>query len=203
MLKEYLDFERDAALLAEVEEVAKCYSASCVFADVQYRIGVMHSAIKAYCSPNLPIELVLNVLLAKAPLLLRRGLFEGTNRVMDNFGTQNVQDFANESSERRPALCCHQIAIAKRVGRPDLDKRGSGQSDLRFTSEQTGDAFAFDHLRDGDEDLDPVADRGDRLAIAMELADDLLHPREGPDVFRSAATGDIDSVVICSIDGVE
>jgi hypothetical protein len=47
MLKEYLDFERDAGLLAEFEEIAKCYSSSCVFADVQYRTGVMHSAIKA------------------------------------------------------------------------------------------------------------------------------------------------------------
>ena len=108
-----------------------------------------------YCSRNMPIELVLNVLLARAALLLRRGLFEGTNRVMDNFGAQDVKHFANEGSQRRPALCCHQIAIAKRVGRPDLDKRGSGQSDLRFTSKQTGDVFAFDHLRNGDEDLDP------------------------------------------------
>jgi 4-hydroxy-4-methyl-2-oxoglutarate aldolase len=46
MLKEFLDFERDPALLAEFEEVARCYSASCVFADVQYRTGVMHSSIK-------------------------------------------------------------------------------------------------------------------------------------------------------------
>jgi hypothetical protein len=28
MLKEYLDFERDAGLLVEFEEVSKCYSAS-------------------------------------------------------------------------------------------------------------------------------------------------------------------------------
>jgi 4-hydroxy-4-methyl-2-oxoglutarate aldolase len=46
MLKEFLDFERDPALLAEFEEVARCYSASCVFADVQYRTGVMYSSIK-------------------------------------------------------------------------------------------------------------------------------------------------------------
>jgi len=41
------DFKRpDAALLAQYREVAKCYSASCVFADVQKRGGVMHSGMK-------------------------------------------------------------------------------------------------------------------------------------------------------------
>lgn len=34
------------AILAQVAEVAQCYSASAVFADVQERAGVMHSAIK-------------------------------------------------------------------------------------------------------------------------------------------------------------
>jgi 4-hydroxy-4-methyl-2-oxoglutarate aldolase len=46
MLKVYNDFPRNRALLARLDEVAKCYSASCVFADVQYRTGVMSSAIK-------------------------------------------------------------------------------------------------------------------------------------------------------------
>lgn len=41
------DFKRpDKALVEQYQEVAKCYSASCVFADVQRRRGVMHSAIK-------------------------------------------------------------------------------------------------------------------------------------------------------------
>ena len=41
------EFKRpDKVLLAQYQEVAKCYSASCVFADVQRRRGVMHSAIK-------------------------------------------------------------------------------------------------------------------------------------------------------------
>lgn len=41
------DFVRpDAALVEQYREVAKCYSASCVFADVQHRGGVMHSAMK-------------------------------------------------------------------------------------------------------------------------------------------------------------
>jgi regulator of RNase E activity RraA len=41
------DFKRPDPKLAEAyREVAKCYSASCVFADVQRRSGVMHSAIK-------------------------------------------------------------------------------------------------------------------------------------------------------------
>lgn len=34
------------ALVEQVRAVARCYSASCVFADVQGRTGVMHSAIK-------------------------------------------------------------------------------------------------------------------------------------------------------------
>jgi regulator of RNase E activity RraA len=41
------DFQRpDSRLMEQVREVAKCYSASCVFADVQQRGGVMHSALK-------------------------------------------------------------------------------------------------------------------------------------------------------------
>lgn len=41
------DFQRpDARLVDELREVAKCYSASCVFADVQKRGGVMHSGMK-------------------------------------------------------------------------------------------------------------------------------------------------------------
>lgn len=41
------DFKRpDAKLVEQYREVAKCYSASCVFADVQQRGGVMHSVMK-------------------------------------------------------------------------------------------------------------------------------------------------------------
>ncbi len=43
-----------AEIIARYIEVAKCYSASCVFADVQGRAGVMHSAIK----PIFPCKLV-------------------------------------------------------------------------------------------------------------------------------------------------
>lgn len=46
MLKVFDDFPRRAELLARFDEVAKCYSASAVFADVLYRTGVMDSAIK-------------------------------------------------------------------------------------------------------------------------------------------------------------
>jgi regulator of RNase E activity RraA len=34
------------AIVKQYQEVAKCYSASCVFADVQRRRGVMYSSIK-------------------------------------------------------------------------------------------------------------------------------------------------------------
>ncbi|MEX0959400.1 MAG: hypothetical protein WDZ63_08925 [Burkholderiales bacterium] len=41
------DYERpDAKLVERYRSVAKCYSASCVFADVQKRGGVMHSGLK-------------------------------------------------------------------------------------------------------------------------------------------------------------
>jgi 4-hydroxy-4-methyl-2-oxoglutarate aldolase len=41
------DFKRpDPKLAEQYREVARCYSASCVFADVQKRGGVMHSALK-------------------------------------------------------------------------------------------------------------------------------------------------------------
>jgi 4-hydroxy-4-methyl-2-oxoglutarate aldolase len=46
MLKKYNDFDRRPDLLAEFDEIVRCYSASCVFADVMYRMGVMNSAIK-------------------------------------------------------------------------------------------------------------------------------------------------------------
>lgn len=46
MLKVFNEFERDAELLKGFDAVVSCYSASCVFADVQYRQGVMDSAIK-------------------------------------------------------------------------------------------------------------------------------------------------------------
>lgn len=46
MLKVFNEFERRPDLLAKFEAVARCYSASCVFADVLYRTGVMHSSIK-------------------------------------------------------------------------------------------------------------------------------------------------------------
>lgn len=43
----FRDFKRpDPKLVEQAREVAKCYSASCVFADVQKRGGVMHSGIK-------------------------------------------------------------------------------------------------------------------------------------------------------------
>ena len=46
MLQQYNDFERHPDLLAQFDEIVKCYSATAVFADVQYRTGVMDSAIK-------------------------------------------------------------------------------------------------------------------------------------------------------------
>jgi len=46
MLKVFDDFERNKALLAEFDKVVTCLSASCVFADAQYRQGVMDAEIK-------------------------------------------------------------------------------------------------------------------------------------------------------------
>lgn len=46
MLKVYNDFKRSPDLLKRLDDVAACYSASCVFADVMYRTGVMNSSIK-------------------------------------------------------------------------------------------------------------------------------------------------------------
>jgi 4-hydroxy-4-methyl-2-oxoglutarate aldolase len=46
MLKFYGDFTRAPRLLEQYDSVVACYSASCVFADVMYRTGVMSSAIK-------------------------------------------------------------------------------------------------------------------------------------------------------------
>ncbi|WP_419908904.1 RraA family protein [Hoeflea sp.] len=46
MLKVFNEFERRPDLLEQFDEVLKCYSAAAVFADVQYRMGVMDSGIK-------------------------------------------------------------------------------------------------------------------------------------------------------------
>ena len=46
MLKIYNEFDRSPDLLAQFDNVLKCYSATAVFADVQYRLGVMDSGIK-------------------------------------------------------------------------------------------------------------------------------------------------------------
>lgn len=46
MLKIYNEFDRDPALLAQFDNVLQCFSATAVFADVQYRQGVMDSGIK-------------------------------------------------------------------------------------------------------------------------------------------------------------
>jgi regulator of RNase E activity RraA len=46
MLKQFNDFERRPDLLAKFDAVIACYSASAVFADAQYRTGVMDSGIK-------------------------------------------------------------------------------------------------------------------------------------------------------------
>jgi len=46
VLKVFNEFPRRPELLARFDEVARCYSASAVFADVLYRTGVMDSAIK-------------------------------------------------------------------------------------------------------------------------------------------------------------
>ena len=46
MLKVYNDFDRNPDLLAKFDQVIKCLSATAVFADVQYRTGVMDSGIK-------------------------------------------------------------------------------------------------------------------------------------------------------------
>lgn len=54
MFKELREFQRAPDLLQAFVEVAGCFSASCVFADAQYRQGVMHSAIK----PAFPAKVV-------------------------------------------------------------------------------------------------------------------------------------------------
>ncbi|NQV21504.1 MAG: RraA family protein [Rhodospirillales bacterium] len=46
MLKVYNDFDRNPELLRKFDAVVKCLSATAVFADVQYRTGVMDSGIK-------------------------------------------------------------------------------------------------------------------------------------------------------------
>jgi regulator of RNase E activity RraA len=46
MLKQFNDFERRPDLLKQFDTVVQCYSAAAVFADVQYRTGVMDSGIK-------------------------------------------------------------------------------------------------------------------------------------------------------------
>jgi 4-hydroxy-4-methyl-2-oxoglutarate aldolase len=68
MLKIFNDFQRNPELLARFEKVVTCFSASCVFADVQYRTGVMTSAMR----PAFPAKIVgqaLTVQLSKGDLV--------------------------------------------------------------------------------------------------------------------------------------
>src|SRR5436309_15503553 len=68
MLRVFNDFERNPELLSRFEKVATCLSASCVFADVQYRTVAMASAIK----PAFPAKVVgqaLTVQLSKGDLV--------------------------------------------------------------------------------------------------------------------------------------
>ena len=46
MLKVYNDFKRNTDLLEKFDKVLECFSTTAVFADVQYRTGVMDSGIK-------------------------------------------------------------------------------------------------------------------------------------------------------------
>lgn len=46
MLQVYNEFDRNPELLKKFDEVIGCYSATAVFADVQYRTGVMDAGIK-------------------------------------------------------------------------------------------------------------------------------------------------------------
>ncbi|WP_424934419.1 RraA family protein [Amaricoccus macauensis] len=46
MLKVFNEFDRRPDLLAQFDKVLTCYSSTAVFADVQYRLGVMDSGIK-------------------------------------------------------------------------------------------------------------------------------------------------------------
>lgn len=46
MLKIFNEFDRNPELLAQFDAIINCYSATAVFADVQYRTGVMDSGIK-------------------------------------------------------------------------------------------------------------------------------------------------------------
>jgi regulator of RNase E activity RraA len=68
MLKVFDDFDRRPDLLARFDAVIGCYSAAAVFADVQYRTGVMDSAIK----PAFPAKIcgqALTVQLSKGDLV--------------------------------------------------------------------------------------------------------------------------------------
>ena len=69
MLRIINEFERPPAdLVAAYVEVAQCYSASCVFADVQGRSGVMHSGIKPAFPPGKLVGPALTVQLSPGDL---------------------------------------------------------------------------------------------------------------------------------------
>ena len=68
MLKVFNDFQRSPELLKRFEKVATCFSASCVFADVQYRTGVMASAIRPAFAAKI-VGQALTVQLSKGDLV--------------------------------------------------------------------------------------------------------------------------------------
>lgn len=93
MLKEYNDFERRPDLLERFDKVVTCYSAAAVFADVQYRTGVMDSEIKPAFRAKVTGQAI-TVLLSKGDLVdplkaLEMGQ-EGDVIVVDAGGDRNT-----------------------------------------------------------------------------------------------------------------
>ncbi len=119
---------------------------------------------------------------------------------MLDLGAEHLQAELHEGRKARPALGRDEVAVARRAIGSDVDIDAAGQRDFRLAILESSDLAATNHAIHRDQDLHAVADGEDRLAGLVEVADERLHALVDADVFRSAATGTVDGVIVGRVD---
>ena len=114
---------------------------------------------------------------------------------MRDLGAEHVQALAHECGEAGPALGGDHVAVDIGLGGLDVDIDAADGRHFGLARTETGDLLALQHAGYRHQDLHAMADREDRLAGLMEMADHVLHALVGADIFRAPAAGCIDRVI--------
>src|SRR5262249_49750117 len=112
-----------------------------------------------------------------------------------DLGAENGQAFAHEGGEPGPTLGRHEVAVARGALGRHVDIDAAGETHLRLAVVQRRHLATVDDLGRR-QHLDAVADAEDRLAGRVEVPDDLEHTRIDANIFRTAAAGDVDGVIV-------